>query len=264
MSFCTAFTKRDRPCRNYAVNNESRCHLHTHITKEEWKIKFLHYYRLKYNWHCRTQYKNKILNAIEREQPVFTKEDFTDNREMIYFDLYLLLLEHDKLKVEFVYKCLPFLLAYIWRQHTWQFVMSDHSSHALSVLFTKGGPTMLSNIIAWLNKKIVLLRDNPPETMHSVINSFFLSLTTVPSIKDLVFYDLEKEVNVNLDPIVQTAFKSHFLPGFKVIRKRVKQEMKEAKAPIKERLCAEVFHPMYLQKYFDMGYSLDYIFDTIW
>lgn len=264
MSFCTGFTKRDRPCRNYALNNESRCHLHTHISKEEWKTKFLHYYRLRYNWHCRVQYKNKILDAVEREQPVFTKEDFTDNREMIYFDLYLLLLEHDKLKVEFVYKCLPYLLAYIWRQHTWQFIMTEHSLHALSVLFKKGGPKMLSIIVTWLNKKIVLLRDNPPETMNSVVNSFFLSLTTIPSIKELVFYDLGKAVDLHLDPIVKSSFESHFLPGFKLIRKQVKQEMKDVKAPIKERLCAEVFHPMYLQKYFDMGYSLDYILDTIW
>lgn len=264
MSFCTGFTKRDRPCRNYALNNESRCHLHTHISKEEWKRKFLTYYRLKYNWYCRVQYKNKILDAVEREKPVFTREDFTDNREMIYFDLYLLLLEYDKLKIEFVYKCLPYLLAYIWRQHTWQFVMTGHSSHALSVLFKKGGPRMLSMIMVWLNKKIVLLRDDPPETMNSVLNSFFVSLTTVPSMKELVFYDLEKAVDLDLDPIVQSSFESHFVPGFKVIRKQIKQDMKDAKAPIKERLCAEVFHPMYLQKYFDMGYSLDYILDTIW
>jgi hypothetical protein len=40
--------------------------------------------------------------------------------------------------------------------------------------------------------------------------------------------------------------------------------MKMMKAPIKEQLVAEVFHPMYLQKYFDMGYELDYILDGIW
>ena len=123
---------------------------------------------------------------------------------------------------------------------------------------------MLSIIVTWLNKKIVLLRENPPETMNSVVNSFFLSLTTIPSMKELVFYDLEKAVDLDLDPIVQSSFESHFIPGFKVIRKQVKQDMKDVKAPIKERLVAEVFHPMYLQKYFDMGYSLDYILETIW
>ena len=264
MSFCTAFTKQRRPCRNYATNNESRCHLHQNICREEWKRNFLRYYRRTYNWHSRIQYKNRILDAVKREQPVFTREDFTDNREMIYFDLYLLLLEHDKLNIEFVYACIPYLLAYIWRQHTWQFIMTDHSSHALSILFNKGGPSMFSKIVAWLNRKVVLLRDNPPETLNSVVNSFFLSLTTIPSIKELVFYDLEKAVDLDIDPIVRSSFESHFLPDLKLIRKRIKQEMKYAKAPIKERLCAEVFHPMYLQKYFDMGYSLDYILDTIW
>ena len=184
---------------------------------------------------------------------------------MIYFDLYLFLLEHDKIKVEYIYKCLPYLLIYIWRQHTYmEFIMTPHSLHALSVLFQKGGPSILSQIMVWLNRKILLLRENPPETMHIVINSFFLSLSKLPAMKDLVFYDLEKEVSCNFDPIVQTAFKSHFLPNIKIMRKQVKEVMKATKAPIKERLCAEVFHPMYLQKYLDMGYSLDYILDEIW
>ena len=124
---------------------------------------------------------------------------------------------------------------------------------------------MISTIIDWLNTKILRLRDNPPGSMESVVNSFFLSLTQIPSIKDLVFYDIEKVcINAKTDSLIKSSFESHFLTGFRTIRKQVKQEMKMTKAPIKEQLVAEVFHPMYLQKYFDMGYELDYILDGIW
>ena len=124
---------------------------------------------------------------------------------------------------------------------------------------------MISTIIDWLNTKIIRLRDNPPGSMESVVNSFFLSLTQIPSIKDLVFYDIEKVcINAKTDSLIKSSFESHFLTGFRTIRKQIKQEMKMTRAPMKEQLVAEVFHPMYLQKYFDMGYELDYILDGIW
>jgi hypothetical protein len=124
---------------------------------------------------------------------------------------------------------------------------------------------MISTIVDWLNTKISRLRDDPPETMESVVNSFFLSLTQISSLKDLVFYDIEKVcINPKTDSLIRSSFESHFLTGFRTIRKQVKQEMKLGRAPMKEQLVAEVFHPLYLQKYFDMGYELDYILDGIW
>ena len=265
MSFCTAFTKQRKPCRGYALNNNSRCHKHKDQSRELWKKNFLFHYQLNYNWYCTKQYKNHIIDAVEREKPVFTEEDFATNRSRIYFDLYILLVEYDKLDVELIYKRLPHLLIYIWRQHTYIFIMTEHSRQAVSMLMKKGGPRMISTIIDWLNTKIIRLRDNPPGSMESVVNSFFLSLTQIPSIKDLVFYDIEKLcINEKTDSLIKSSFESHFLTGFRTIRKQVKQEMKMTKAPIKEQLVAEVFHPMYLQKYFDMGYELDYILDGIW
>jgi hypothetical protein len=211
------------------------------------------------------QYKNHIIDAVEREKPVFTDADFKTNRSKIYFDLYLLLVEYDKLNVELIYTCLPHLLIYIWRQHTYIFVMTEHSRQAVTMLLKKGGPRMISTIVDWLNTKISRLRDDPPETMESVVNSFFLSLTQISSLKDLVFYDIEKVcINPKTDSLIRSSFESHFLTGFRTIRKQVKQEMKLGRAPMKEQLVAEVFHPLYLQKYFDMGYELDYILDGIW
>lgn len=265
MSFCTAFTKKCKPCRGYALNNDSRCYKHKNQSRELWRKNFLYYYQINYNWWCSTQYKNHIIDAVEREQPVFTEEDFATNRSRIYFDLYVLLVEYDKLDVELIYTRLSHLLVYIWRQHTYIFVMTEHSRQALSMLMKKGGPRMISTIIDWLNTKILRLRDNPPESMESVVNSFFLSLTQIPSIKDLVFYDIEKVcINPKTDSLIKSSFESHFLSGFRAIRKQIKQEMKMTKASMKEQLVAEVFHPLYLQKYFDMGYELDYILDTIW
>jgi hypothetical protein len=211
------------------------------------------------------QYKNHIIDAVEREKPIFTDADFKTNRSKIYFDLYLLLVEYDKLNVELIYTCLPHLLIYIWRQHTYIFVMTEHSRQAVTMLLKKGGPRMISTIVDWLNTKISRLRDDPPETMESVVNSFFLSLTQISSLKDLVFYDIEKVcINPKTDSLIRSSFESHFLTGFRTIRKQVKQEMKLGRAPMKEQLVAEVFHPLYLQKYFDMGYELDYILDGIW
>lgn len=264
MSFCTAFTKKGKCCRAYACINENRCHKHTEQNKEEWKKKFLSYYTIRYNWFSSAKYKNKILYTMEKEKPKFIEKDMNGRRR--YFDIYLLLLEYDYLDIELMYKCLnPYLLVYIWRQHTDVFILSGHSQNALSILLKKGGPKMVSEIMNWLNAKIIRLLENPPSTMVQVLNSFFLSLTAIPSLKELVFYDLEKScINSDTEKIVKESFNSYFLPAFKQMRTLIKKEMKRTKAVMKEEIVAEVFHPMYIQKYMNMGYTLDEILYTIW
>jgi len=277
---CCALTSNLRHCRNWSMLDNVFCHTHKDLTKEERKDRWFQRYILAKRpefsvylhndplipWHKRRR--DALLKPLLTGEFSFTKEDVRKiPGRRRYIDVYLLLLEYGFVK-QGTHKALENLILWhfceTYLRHQIQNVLVTY----ISDIFILSSGDSFYEFLLWIAG---MAMSRGGQRFTGPLLQLVPTLLDTPAAKELSWVSREKLDSIRI-AYEKTLGKEHpltrclvqrWLLDLKELYQTEKAIQKIKMDHCKEELMMNRWHPQRLEKYLNMGYSIEALDDIM-
>ena len=255
MSYCSCITQSFKPCRNYALNGETRCARHIDVKEATWKRRYFRYFI----W-ATVYEKGKLAFAKDmllREGIQLTQKDIEKyTSSTSHQDLLFSLFTQTILPLDFVKPLLPSLLNQIYLYFTASGRTGPLSQVlSLSSFITKDPHLVIESLFNYMNNFFETSHtDEAIQDQLALYKQFLSEFVKLATVRKAVWYSYTPQPEWSVE--TQELF-NYFRDLLRTARTQERQTLRQKTNVYKEELVMKVFHPSQLEKWFAQGYDLD-------